>query len=532
MIGKTMKLKVFLPGVAACLCLAAGCGGTSKDPAEPMLAAGQVTATNNPQVALYAMTLPMAGSMSVEFGTDTNYGLKTWAQSTDTAGGKVSVFVAGMKASTTYHMRAVVKFANGTTESDVDHVFTTGAMQANMKLNVTTTTAAGMTPQGGVELLNALSGTPTGVVVTDLAGNTLWTYANTSSVAQNYINGVKMMANGNLLMAIGMGIPFSAVPAETVNEIREVNLAGDAVRRLTVSDLNAALALASCAECHVTVATFHHDVEPLPNGHWLLLAAAAVPLSGTSTPALTNAPAATVLGDVVVDVDANMKPVWVWSVFNHLDPNRHPFGVTDWTHGNAVVYSKDDGNLLVSLRHQNWVLKVRYMDGVGDGSVLWRLGAGGNFALQGGNDPMDWMYAQHLPAFFSTNTSGVFSLGAMDNGNNRPLAGGAICGVAEAAGCYTAIPVWRIDESAKTATVTFRQVLPGNEYSFFGGNVQQLANGHVEYDLCGVGLTTPNSQVFEVTQDASMQTVWSMQVTGTYLYRASRMGSMYPGVQW
>ena len=503
-----------------------------KGPAEPMLTAGQVTATNNPQVALYAMTMPMAGSMSVEFGTDTNYGLKTWSQSSDTPGATVSVFVAGMKASTTYHMRAVAKFANGTTANDVDHVFTTGAVPASMKLNATTTTTAGMTPQGGVELLNALSGTPTGVVVTDLAGNTLWTYANTSSVAQNYINGVKLMANGNLLMAFGMGIPFSAVPAEAVNEIREVNLAGDTVRRLTVSDLNAALALASCAECHVTLSTFHHEVESLPNGHWLLLAAAAVPLSSTSTPALMNAPAATVLGDVIVDVDASMRPVWVWSVFNHLDPNRHPFGVTDWTHGNAVVYSKDDGNLLVSLRHINWVLKVRYMDGVGDGSVLWRLGAGGDFTLQGGKDPTDWMYAQHLPAFFSANTTGVFSLGVMDNGNNRPLADGTVCGVAGAAACYTTIPVWRIDESAKTATVTFRQVLPGSEYSFFGGGVQQLANGHVEYDLAGVGLQVPSSQVFEVTQDASAQTVWSMQVTGTYLYRASRMGSMYPGVQW
>src|SRR6478752_544194 len=97
--GKAMERLVFLPWVAVCLCLAAGCGGMSKaTDAPPMLTAGQVTATNNPQVALYAMTLPMAGSMTVEFGTDTNYGLKTWAQSTDTAGGKVSVFVAGMKA--------------------------------------------------------------------------------------------------------------------------------------------------------------------------------------------------------------------------------------------------------------------------------------------------------------------------------------------------------------------------------------------------------------------------------------------------
>lgn len=530
---RILKGRVFVLYAVTCLCvIAAGCGDGSKGSADPVVEAGQVTATNNPQVALYAMTLPMPGSMWVEFGTDTSYGLKTWEQSTGATGGKVSVFVAGMRAGTTYHMRAAVRFADGTMATDVDHVFTTGVVPEGMRLNVTATTAAGMTPQPGVELLNPLSGTPSGVVVTDLQGNTLWTYANPSAVAQNYVNGVKMLANGDLLMAIGMGLPFSTIPAGAVNEIREVNLAGDTVRRITVDDLNAALAMTSCAECRVTLATFHHDVEPLENGHWLVLATAVVPLSSTTTPALTNAAPATVLGDVVVDLDANLKPVWVWSAFRHLDPNRHPFGVTDWTHGNAVTYSKDDGNLLLSLRHQNWVLKVRYMDGVGDGAVLWRLGAGGDFALEGGVDPTDWMYAQHFPAFFSTNTSGVFSLGVMDNGNNRVLTDETVCGTQGAAACYTTIPVWRIDERAKTAAFTFRQVLPAKEYSFFGGNIQQLANGHVEYDLCGVGMMPASSQVSEVTQDASAQTVWSMQVQGTYLYRASRMGSLYPGVQW
>jgi hypothetical protein len=496
-----------------------------------VLAPGEIAATGNPQVALYSMTLPFPGTVTVSFGTDTNYGLRTWTRSTDSSG-KVSVFVAGMRASTTYHMRASIAFANGISANDADHTFTTGAVPANMRLNVSATMTQGMTPQPGVELLNSLSGTPSGVLVTDLAGNTLWTYANTSNVAQNYINGVKMLPNGDFLMAIGLGLPYSSIPAETINEIREVNLAGDTVRSIGIYTLNGALAVASCAECHVTLGTFHHDVEPLPNGHWLVLATTARALSSTSTPALTNVPPATVLGDVIVDLDQNMQPVWAWNAFNHLDPNRHPMSITDWTHGNAVVYSKDDGNVLVSLRSQSWVLKVRYADGVGDGSVLWRLGAGGDFALQGGNDPVDWMYAQHFPAFFSANTTGTFSLGAMDNGNSRVLAGGSVCGTAGAAPCYSTVPVWQVNESAKTAAFTFHQVLPVSEYSFFGGNMQQLANGNVEYDLCGVGLTTPSSQVFEVTQESTAKTVWSMQVTGTYLYRASRMPSLYPGVQW
>lgn len=495
------------------------------------LAIGQVAPTDNPQVALYTITLPFPGSVTVNFGPDTTYGLKTWSQSAATAGGTVSIFVAGMKATTTYHMQAAVEFANGISAKDSDHTFATKAVPANMVLNVTASTAAGMTPQPGLELLNPLAGTPSGVIVTDLAGNTLWTYANPANSALNTINGVKMLPDGNLLMVIGLGIPFTfPIPEGTVNEIREVNLAGDTVRSISIDGLNSKLAAASCAECHVTLNTFHHDVEPLPNGHWLVLADTTMALSATSTPPLTNAPAATVFGDVVVDLDQNMQPVWAWNEFNHLDPNRHPMGFPDWTHTNAVVYSKDDGNILVSSRHQNWILKVNYADGTGDGSILWHLGEGGDFSLKNGTDPTDWQYAQHLPSFFSANTTGVFSLGAMDNGNDRIFPAGVTCGSSGAPAClYSTVPVWQIDESAKTATLTFHQILPTALYSNFGGNTEELANNNVEYDLCGVGT---GSYVYEVTQESTPQKVWSMQVTGTNLYRAFRIPSLYPGVQW
>jgi arylsulfate sulfotransferase len=503
-----------------------------------ILPAGQVTATDNPQVALYTMTLPLPGRVTVNFGTDTNFGLKTWTQSTPAAGGVVSIFVAGMRANTTYHMQAAVEFSNGITWNDADHTFTTMAVPANMQLNVTTTTTPGMTPQSGLELLNPLIGTPTGVVVTDLSGNVLWTYSDPGKPSLNIIDGVKMLPDGNFLMVIGAGssIPLSGpIPAGSILELREVNLAGDTVREISIGDLNSELAAASCAECNVTLNTFHHDVEPLPNGHWLALANTTMVLSSTSQPPLNNAAPKTVVGDVIVDLDQNLHPVWAWNEFNHLDPNRQPLGFPDWTHTNAVVYSKDDGNILVSIRHQNWILKVNYANGAGDGAILWHLGEEGDFTLEGGADPTDWQYAQHYPSFFSANTAGVFSLGVMDNGDDRIFSAGVACGSLGAPPCfYTTIPVWLIDESAKIAKLTFHQILPPNIYNTFGGNTEQLANGNVEYDLCGigVGVNAANSSIFEVTQESTPQTVWSMHVTGTYLYRAFRIPSLYPGVQW
>lgn len=34
----------------------------------------------------------------------------------------------------------------------------------------------------------------------------------------------------------------------------------------------------------------------------------------------------------------------------------------DWTHSNTVLYSSDDGNLIISVRHQNWLVKVEWFD--------------------------------------------------------------------------------------------------------------------------------------------------------------------------
>lgn len=493
------------------------------------LPAGQVTATNNPQVALYTMALPFPGSITVNFGPTTSYGLTTWSQSTDTAGGTVSIFVAGMKASTAYHMAASVQFSNGLTVTDADHTFTAGAVPANAQLNLTAKTTAGMTPQSGLELLNTLAS----VELTDLSGNILWTYVEPGNPAVNIVDGVKMLPNGDVLMTIGPNStnPLAGpAPAGSFTEIREVNLGGDTVREISIDDLNAELKTATCAECNVTLQTFHHDITPLPNGHWLVLANVLMSLSSTTTPPLTNLPPATVLGDVIIDLDQNLQPVWAWNEFNHLDPNRHPMQFPDWTHTNAIIYSPDDGNILVSIRHQNWVVKVNYANGTGNGSILWHLGEGGDFTLVGGTDPTDWQYAQHGPSFVSSNTTGVFSLTLMDNGDDRIFPSGVTCGTTGEPAClYSTIPVFKIDETGKTATLTFHQIVPTADYSLWGGNSEVLANGNVEYDLCGVGT---NSTVTEETQEATPQAIWTLTSTGTNLYRAFRIPSPYPGVQW
>jgi arylsulfate sulfotransferase len=487
-----------------------------------VLPAGTVTATNNPQVALYTMTLPYPGSIVVNFGTDTTYGRSTWSQSTSVAGGRISMLVAGMLPNATYHMQATVQLSDGGNVSDVDHTFVSGAAPIAPNLSVTTT--PGMTPQPGVEELTFLGGL-TGLVVTDLQGNILWSYVLPSNAGVT-VQGAKLLPNGDFLLSLGESSAQSLVgPTNTTGNvsIREIDLAGNIVREISINDLNAKLQGAGYS---FTLQEFHHDITPLPNGHWLVLSNIVRSFTDLpGYPGVTN-----VLGDVVIDVDENLQPVWVWNEFDHLDVNRHPMQFPDWTHTNAVVYSPSDGNIIVSMRHQNWVVKVDYRDGAGTGNILWHLGEGGDFMLQGGVDPTDWQYAQHYPSLFSPNSSGNFKLGVMDNGDDRIFPTGVNCGTAGAPAClYSTIPVFQIDEGAKTATLIFHQILPTSLYSYFGGNTELLANGNVEYDLAGVGA---DSDIFEVTPTATPATVWHMHSTASNAYRGYRIPSLYPGVQW
>ncbi len=490
-----------------------------------VLAAGTVSSTINPQVALYTMTLPFPGSMTVNFGTDTSYGKQTWTQSTTQAGGTVSIYVAGMLANTTYHMQASVQLNNGVTSTDSDHTFTSGT--PILSPNVTVTTTPGMTPQPGLEVLTPYLGAGGGIAVTDLQGNVVWSYQLAGASTTNHIEGFKQLPNGDFLMSIGEGSATTffggTTPASDIVAIREVDLAGNLVKEITVGDLTNEL---KAAGYNITLSQFHHEVTPLPNGHWLVLSNTAKTFTNvTGYPGTTN-----VLGDVIIDLDQNLHPAWVWNEFDHLDVNRHPMQFPDWTHTNAIVYTPDDHNILVSIRHQNWVVKVDYQDGAGSGNILWRLGQGGDFTLVGGTDPTDWQYAQHAPAIVGPTSAGIFSLVMMDNGDDRMFPDGGLCGTGSEPACYSTVPIFQINETAMTATLTFHQVVPTANYNAWGGNAEPLTNNDIEYDLCG---ESSGSDIFEVTPDSSNPTtVWQMHMTGNNSYRAFRIPSMYPGVQW
>ena len=52
----------------------------------------------------------------------------------------------------------------------------------------------------------------------------------------------------------------------------------------------------------------------------------------------------------------------------------------NWLHGNSIQLA-GDGSLLLSLRHQDWVIDINYANGKGDGSVIWTMGNQGDFTM-------------------------------------------------------------------------------------------------------------------------------------------------------
>ncbi|MGH9524445.1 MAG: aryl-sulfate sulfotransferase [Terriglobales bacterium] len=498
--------------VIALVIALAGCGGSPSSKSEyggtpntQVTLTSTVTATQHPLVAKYSITLPVVGSVYVEFGRDTNYGRRTNAV-TAQAGATAEILVAGMRPSTEYHMHAVITTASGA-QFDSDHTFTTGVPPAALaQLTVKQTS---YTPSPGVELLDLVNANQQLLAAAvDLDGTLVWYYYFDDQLGVPFP--IRLMPNGHFLINIGLKVP-------TFSVLREIDLAGNTVRELTIDSLNALLAARGFSG---KLDAMHHEVLPLENGHVLVLGMQSRDFSNLAG----QTGVTTVTGDVIVDLDASLSPVWTWSTFDYLDVNRHPSDVHDWTHSNALVYSPADCSLLLSIRNQNWIVKIDYGNGSGTGRVLWRLGQGGDFVLTGAPDT-DWFFGQHFPAYVSDPSVQPLQVGVFDNrATNNP---GTLCQT-DTGNCYSRPVIFRIDEARKTAEISFAQ---RTAYSFFGGNIGILPNGDVEYDLAASNGFSPQATIQEV-RPSDQALVWEMDILGQFAYRAYRVPSLYPGVQW
>ena len=84
------------------------------------------------------------------------------------------------------------------------------------------------------------------------------------------------------------------------------------------------------------------------------------------------------------------------------------------------------------------MIKIDYRNGAGDGHVVWRLGQGGDFAVNSA-DPNPWFSHQHNAHYIDDHTLILF-----DNGNTRR---------ASDPNAHSRGQVWTLDEQTMTATL-------------------------------------------------------------------------------
>src|SRR5262249_50730629 len=154
--------------------------------------------------------------------------------------------------------------------------------------------------------------------------------------------------------------------------------------------------------------------------------------------------------------------------------------------------------------------KIDYSNGTGDGHIVWRLGAGGDFTVKS-SDPSPWFTHQHDVRYINDNTITVF-----DDGNTRHLTN---------PNAHSRGQEWVLNEQTMTATLVVNADL-GN-YSFALGSAQVLSNGNLDFTSGIIG-AFPNGfgQSIEVTPDGIVNYV--QQMTGAE-YRSYFMSTLYQG---
>ncbi len=188
----------------------------------------------------------------------------------------------------------------------------------------------------------------------------------------------------------------------------------------------------------------------------------------------------------------------------------------DWLHGNSLDRATD-GSIIFSIRHQDWVVKIDYNNGAGNGNVLWKLGLDGDFTINS-TDPWPWFSHQHDVGFEFGGTS-ILSL--HDNGNTRVAPPPVGVGSGDSRGY-----VISVNQTNMTATPLLLADM--GVYSFAVGSAQRLSNGDYHFDEGYLNNPLPYNQSTEVYPTSTQGTFgFKFQLNGNYAYRSFRMTDFY-----
>ncbi len=375
------------------------------------------------------------------------------------------------------------------------------------------------------------------LVAVDAAGKVVWYQR-----GAEYLD-VRQQADGNLMVMEGNSLVEMTMLGEHLREWKAVGAGGNPGQAIPVQ-----------AE------VFHHDMTPMPNGHFLTLSIETrnydqYPSSETD---ITSPPApALVVGDVVVEFAADGSVVQQWKLLDMLDPLRIGYGSVDlnywdvkypnqdpkdWAHANAVLYDASDDSIIVSLRHQDAIVKF----GRENGELRWILGPHDNWDATRfgpylltplGNEQYFFPFHPHAPAVMSNGHILVF-----DNGNERasPPQPKMAAGVS-----FSRAAEYEIDAQAKTVKLVWQygENASPRRFSPFLGDADELPiTGNILITF-GSLIDTNNTYtaaILETPHTADASPVLQLTVTdpvasgglaGWRVYRAERIPDLYSSSQ-
>jgi len=381
------------------------------------------------------------------------------------------------------------------------------------------------------------------IIALNQAGQVIW-FARLPQPSAKFI---RRLSSGNLLY-IAPG-----------NKAVEMDLLGNVVQHWHAANMGQT---GPAGSTPVKIDAIHHDIFEMPSGNLLMLSKElrTYPNYPTSEkdPRAPKAKAG-VVGDLVVELKRDGTVVQQWSMLDLLDPYRigygslnqsirpiytpTPDGAGDWSHANTVIYNAQDDAILISLRHQDAVVKFSRKTG----KLLWILGTPDNWKapwtayLLKPQAGLQWQYHQHGLMYTPQGTLLLF-----DNGNHRtsPYKPGM-----DPTKSYSRVLDLSIDEKAMQVSGAWKYGGPGSEQFFSPavcdvdympktGNVQFTdGNRLTDYSLPPTNKANHSwSRIVEVTRAASPRKVFEVvfddkAATGAInwrIHKSVRVPDLYP----
>jgi arylsulfate sulfotransferase len=388
-------------------------------------------------------------------------------------------------------------------------------------------------------------------VAVDAAGEVVWYYAIGAPAA-----GIHRLPNGEFQFIHGVPPKF----------IRRIDPLGSTLREFHAVALGDTLREGAIP---VDVDTFHHDFAPQADDSLLALSTEVRRLEryplNVARPRRGMGPA-NVVGDVVAHILPDGRVAKRWALLDILDPQRVTWsshdsfwdqrayhhieeGTRDWSHANTIVRDPADGGLVLSLRHQDAVVKID----ADTSAVKWILGSPANWRGELARKVLkptarlEWPFHQHGVKFTPHGTLLMF-----DNGNLRAIPPARPMPPTEA---YSRAVEYEIDEEEMSVTQVFSYGGPDDDQRFYSpflcdadwlpqtGNILVTDGAHAT-DENGQPVNNPPgaqqwARLVEVTHEEDPHVVWELLIDdrqtrpriGWSVYRSERLPSLYPAKQ-